>query len=47
MRLDGLHERAITRPLPQEELVRLHSFAAQAWFASDVAGQGHDLARAA
>ena len=47
MRLDGLHEQAITRPLPHYELVKLHFGAAQARLAVDLAGQGHDLARAA
>lgn len=30
MRLDDPHEQAITRPLPHDELVQLHGFAAQA-----------------
>jgi hypothetical protein len=47
MRLDGLHEQAITRPLPHDELVQLHCVALQARFAVDLAGEGHDLARAA
>ena len=47
MRLDGLHEQAIPRPLPHDKLVQLHCLALQARFAVDLAGQGHDLARAA
>ena len=47
MRLDGLHEQAITRPLSHDELVQLLSIAAQARVAADLAGQGDDLARAA
>ena len=47
MRLDGLHEQAITRPLSHDELVQLHGFSAQARIAADLAGQGDDLARAA
>lgn len=47
MRLDGAHEQAITRPLPHDELVQLHSVSAQARVAADLAGQGHDLACAA
>jgi len=47
MQLDGLHEQAITRPLPHDELVQLHCVALQARFAVDLAGEGHDLARAA
>ena len=47
MRLDGLHEQAITRPLPHDELVQLHCLAAQARVFADMAGQGDDLARAA
>lgn len=47
MRLDGAHEQAITRPLAHDELAQLHGFAAQARAAGDLAGQGHDLARAA
>jgi len=46
MRLDGLHEQAITRPLPHDELVQLHGFSAQARVAADLAGQGDGLARA-
>ena len=30
MRLDRLHEQAITRPLPHDELVQLHCVASQA-----------------
>ena len=47
MRLDGLHEQAITRPLSHDELVQLHGFSAQARIAADLAGQGDGLARAA
>ena len=47
IRLDGLHEQAITRPLPHDKLVQLHCLTLQARFAVDLAGQGHDLARAA
>ena len=47
MRLDGLNEQAITRPLPYDELVELHCVAMQARISADLAGQGHDLARAA
>jgi predicted helicase len=45
--LDGLHEQAIPRPLPHDELVQLHGFAPQARVFADLAGQGDDLARAA
>ena len=47
MRLDRLHEQGIIRPLPHDELVQLHGFAAQARITVDLVGQGHDLARAA
>ena len=47
MRLDGTHEQVITRPLLHDELVQQHGFASQARVAVDLAGQGHDLARAA
>ena len=47
MRLDGSHEQTDTRPLPHDELVQLHCFAAQARVAADLVGQGDDLARAA
>ena len=47
MRLDRPHEQAITRPLPHDELVQLQRFASQARVAADLAGQGHDVARAA
>lgn len=46
-RLDGCDEQAIIRPLPHDEMVQLYCFASQARIASDLAGQGHDLARAA
>ena len=47
MRLDGPHGQTITSPLSHDELVQLHCIAAQARVASDLAGQGDDLARAA
>ncbi len=47
MRLDGVHEQAITRPLPHDELVQLQCFPSQAWVSADLAGQGDDLACAA
>ena len=47
MRLDGVDEQSIPRPLPHDELVQLLSGAAQARVAVDLVGQGHDLARAA
>lgn len=47
MRLDGLHEQSITRPLSHDELVQLLSVAAQARVSADLAGQGDGLARAA
>jgi hypothetical protein len=47
MRLGRVHEQADARPLPQDELVRLHGFAAQARFAADLAGHGHGLTHAA
>ena len=47
MRLDGLHEQSITRPLSHDELAQLLSVAAQARVSADLAGQGDDLARAA
>lgn len=47
MRLDGPYEQAITRPLPDDELVLLHCGASQAGVIADLAGQGDDLARAA
>ena len=43
MRLDGLYEQAITRPLPHNKLVQLHCLASQPGFAVDLVGQGHDL----
>ena len=46
MRLDGEHEQAILRPLPHDELVKLHGVAAQARLIADLFGQGHDLVRA-
>ena len=46
MWLDGQDERAITHPLPLDELVQLYFGAAQARVGADLAGQGHDLARA-
>jgi hypothetical protein len=45
MWLDEQDERAIAHPLPHE-LVQLYFAAAQARVAVDLAGQGHDLARA-
>ena len=47
MQLDELHEQAITRPLPHDELVQLHGVSTQARVAADLAGQGDDLARVA
>ena len=47
MWLDGRDEQAITDPRPHDELVQLYFGAAQARVAVDLAGQGHDLARAA
>ena len=47
MRLDGVHEQAVTRPLPHDELVQLHGFAEEARITVDLAGQGDDLACAA
>ena len=47
MRLDRLHEQAITRPLPHDELVQLHCVASQGRVTADLAGSGHDVARAA
>ena len=47
MRLDGVDEQGISRPLPHDELVQLHCLASQARVFADLAGQGHDLARAA
>ena len=47
MRLDGLHEQAITRPLSHDELVQLRCLASQVRVFVDLAGRGHDLARAA
>ena len=46
MWLDGQDEQAIAHPLPNDELVQLYFGAAQARVAVDLAGQGHDLARA-
>ena len=46
MWLDVQDEQGITCPLPQHELVQLYFGAAQARVAVDLAGQGHDLARA-
>ena len=45
--LDGRDEQAITHPRPHDELVQLYFGAAQARVAVDLAGLGHDLARAA
>ena len=47
MRLDRLHEQAITRPLPHDELVQRYRIAPQARLVADLVGQGDDLARAA
>ncbi len=47
MRLDGEHEQACSRPLAHDELVELHGFASQSRVATDLAGQGVDLARGA
>ena len=47
MRLDGVHEQAVTRPLSHDELVQLQCFAPQARLAVDLDGQGDDLACAA
>jgi hypothetical protein len=47
MRLHGLDEQAISRPLSHDELVRLQRVTAEARFAADLGRQGHDLARAA
>jgi hypothetical protein len=38
MRLEGVHEQAVTRPLPHYELVQLYCFAAQARLAADLVG---------
>jgi hypothetical protein len=46
MRLDGVDEQAIPRPLPHDELVQLLSGVVQGWVAADLAEQGHGLARA-
>lgn len=35
MRLDKLHEQAITRPLPHHELVQLYGLSEEAWLAVD------------
>jgi len=45
--LHALHEQSISRPLSYDELVQLQRIAAQTGVASDLGGQGHDLARAA
>jgi hypothetical protein len=47
LRLDRVHEQAITYPLPHDELVQLQCVAEKARVAVDLAGQGHDLACAA
>jgi hypothetical protein len=47
MRLDRLHEQAITRPLPHHELVQLLRVTEEARVVADLAGQGDDLACAA
>ena len=44
MRLEGGDDEAATRPLPNDELVRLHCGAPQARVSADLAGQGDDLA---
>ncbi len=47
MRLHGLHEQAIPRPLSHDQLVQLQCVAAEAGVPADLGRQGHDLARAA
>ena len=47
MRLDGVHEQAVTRPLPHDELIQLQQRAEEARITVDLAGQGDDLACAA
>jgi hypothetical protein len=41
-----VHEQAITRPLPRDELVQLQRVVAQAGVLADLGGQGDDLAGA-
>ena len=47
MRLDRLHEHAVTRPLMHYELVQLYCFAAQARLVADLVRRGHNAACAA
>ena len=47
MRLDGADEQTQIRPLPNDELVQLQRCTQEARVASDLAGKGHGLARAA
>ncbi len=47
MRLEGMHDEALSRPLPHDELVQLQCSTAETRFLADLAGQGHGLARAA
>jgi hypothetical protein len=39
LRLDGVHEQAVTRPLTHYKLVQLYGFAAKARLAADLVGQ--------
>ncbi len=47
MRLHGLREQTISRPLSHDELVQLQRIASEAGFPADLGRQGDDLARAA
>ena len=46
MRLDEEHEQTILRPLPHDQLVKLHGVAAKVRLIADLVGQGHGLVRA-
>ena len=47
MRLDGVDDQAITRPILHDELVQVHRVASPARVTVDLVGQGDDLACAA
>ena len=47
MRLHGVYDKALTRPISHNELAQLQCRAAQTWFPANMGGQGDGLARAA
>ena len=44
---DAVHEQAISRPLPYDELVQQQRVAQEAGVSAHLGRQGHDLARGA